>query len=153
VDNLYDGIEDLLAHVDYLIASRDFPPRLSGEPDLRKSLPAIASKYGCRVAGATLGREGVLTWAADAFCYVPAYRVQTVDTTGAGDIFHGAFTFGVVQGWELARTLDFSCAAAALNCTALGARGGIKPLAEIERLRREGLRHDGIERFRDWAIS
>ena len=141
VDNLYAGIEALLEHVDYLMASREFPARLTGEPDLLKSLPTIARRYGCRVAGATLGREGALAWDASRFHYCPAYRVEVVDTTGAGDIFHGGFVFALREGWPLRRMLEFSCAAAGLNCTARGARGGIRPVAEIERLMREGARH------------
>jgi sugar/nucleoside kinase (ribokinase family) len=57
-----------------------------------------------------------------------------VDTTGAGDIFHAGFIYGLLQGWNLERKLDFSCAAAAMNCMADGARGGIKPIELIEGL-------------------
>jgi sugar/nucleoside kinase (ribokinase family) len=57
--------------------------------------------------------------------------VECVDSTGAGDVFHGAFIYGLKQGWELQRILDFSNAAAALNCTVIGARGGIRPVEEI----------------------
>ena len=57
-----------------------------------------------------------------------AFQVNPVDTTGAGDIFHAGFIYGLLQGWALARQLEFACAAAALNCTALGARGGIQPV-------------------------
>jgi sugar/nucleoside kinase (ribokinase family) len=140
LDNLYPGVEHLLSSVDYLIASRDFPARLSGESDLRKSLPAICRQFGCRVAGVTVGREGAFAWDGSRFISSPGYRVNAVDTTGAGDVFHGAFVFGLLQGWTMPRILDFSCAAAALNCTAIGARGGIRPVAEIERLMREGQR-------------
>ena len=53
---------------------------------------------------------------------------------GAGDIFHAGFIYGLLHGWPLARQLDFACAAAALNCTATGARGGIGPIEGIEEL-------------------
>jgi sugar/nucleoside kinase (ribokinase family) len=139
MDNLYPDVEPLLASVDYLIASHDFPARLTGEADLLQSLPLIAQRHGCRVAGATLGAEGALLCLQESgFLYAPAYQVDVCDTTGAGDIFHGAFAYGLLAGWSLPGILDFSCAAAALNCTALGARGGIRPLAEIERLRSHG---------------
>jgi len=141
IDNLYPGVEALLENVGYLVASRDFPVRLTGETDLLKSLPVIRARYGCCVAGVTLGREGALAWDGDRFHYSPAYRVEAVDTTGAGDIFHGGFVYALLQGWPLSRQLDFACAAAGLNCTALGARGGIRPVAEVERLMREGKRH------------
>jgi len=67
--------------------------------------------------------------------------VQPVDTTGAGDIFHAGFIYGLLQGWPLSRQLDFACAAAALNCTAVGARGGIQFIDSIERLMAAGARH------------
>ncbi len=142
IDNLYPGIEALLENVNYLLASREFPARLTEEADLFASLPAIHSEYHSLVAGVTLGKQGALAWDGARFHYAPAYRVDAVDTTGAGDIFHGAFVYSIVQGWPPPRALDFSCAAAGLNCTAVGARGGIAPLAEIERLMREGGRHE-----------
>ncbi len=150
IDNLYPGIEALLENVDYLLASRNFPARLTGEKDLLKSLPDIRQRYGCRVAGVTLGREGTLAWDGSGFHYCPGYRVQAVDTTGAGDVFHGAFLYALLQGWPLDRQLAFSCAAAALNCTALGARGGIRPVAEIAQLMAEGPRHPAAYSERDF---
>jgi len=143
VDNLYPGVEALLDQVDFLIASQEFPSRLTVETDLLRALPAIARRHGCRVAGATLGRQGVLAWEkAAGFLYCSAYRVEARDTTGAGDIFHGAFVYGLLAGWPLPRLLDFSCAAAGLNCTAIGARGGIRPVGEIEALMRTGARYE-----------
>ncbi len=144
VDNLYPGVEALLENVDYLMASRDFPARLIGEADLLRSLPAIRRRFACRVAGVTLGRAGAVCWDGEQFHYAAAYRVEAEDTTGAGDIFHGALVYALLQGWPLGRQLEFSCAAAALNCTAVGARGGIRPVAEIERLMREGQRHPAV---------
>jgi sulfofructose kinase len=67
--------------------------------------------------------------------------VHPLDTTGAGDIFHAGFIYGLLQNWPLPRQLDFACAAAALNCTAAGARGGIQPVEDIERLIARGPRH------------
>jgi sulfofructose kinase len=141
VDGHYPGVEALIKNVDYLITSRDIPSRLSGEQDLRKSLPAVRTKYGCRLTAATLGHEGVLAWDGAKFHYAPAYQVETADTTGAGDIFHAGFIYGMLQGWPLQRQLEFACAAAALNCTAIGARGGIRPVEAIERLVATGPRH------------
>jgi sulfofructose kinase len=112
-----------------------------GEPDLRKSLPALRERFGCRLTAATLGEEGVLAWDGTQFHYATAFRVQPVDTTGAGDIFHAGFIYGLLQGWPLQRQLDFACAAAALNCTAVGARGGIQSAEIIERLMATGDRH------------
>ncbi len=141
VDDLYPGVETLLKSVDYLITSRDIPGRLTGEPDLRKSLPALRERFGSRLTAATLGEDGVLAWDGKQFHYATAFRVQPVDTTGAGDIFHAGFIYGLLQGWPLQRQLDFACAAAALNCAALGARGRIQSVASIEHLIATGARH------------
>ena len=141
VDGVYPGVEVLLEDVDYLISSRTFPEKLTGDANLFTSLPSLAKKFRARLVAATLGREGVLAWADSRFHYCPAIRVPTLDTTGAGDIFHGGFIYGLLANWPLDRTLDFACAAAALNCTALGARAGIGALGEIDRLRRDGQRY------------
>jgi sulfofructose kinase len=141
VDELYPGVETLLKTVDYLITSRDIPGRLMQEPDLKKSLPALQKRYGSRLTAATLGEQGVLAWDGSQFHYAPAFCIQPIDTTGAGDIFHAAFIYALLQGWPLPRQLDFACAAAALNCTALGARAGIQPVAAIEHLIATCARH------------
>jgi sulfofructose kinase len=140
LDDLYPGVEELLGKIDYLITSRDIPGRLTGNPDLLKSLPVVRSRYGCRLTAATLGQEGVLAWDGSQFHYAPAFRVLSLDTTGAGDIFHAGFIYGLLQDWALPRQLDFACAAAALNCTAPGARGGIQSVEDIEKLVASGAR-------------
>ncbi|MFZ0821225.1 MAG: PfkB family carbohydrate kinase [Candidatus Acidiferrales bacterium] len=138
LDNLYPGVEVLLENVDYTVTSKEFPARLTGEKDLLKALPAIQKRFRNQLTAATLGRGGVLAWDGQRFRYNPAYVVETVDTTGAGDIFHGAFVYAQLAGWPLDEQLAFSCAAAALNCKAMGARGGIAPLTQIRELMRKG---------------
>lgn len=144
LDDLYPGVDALLPLIDYLITSLDIPGRISGESDLRKSLPAVRTRYGARLAAATLGHDGVLAYDGAQFHYAPAFRVDTVDTTGAGDIFHAGFIYGLLQGWPLQRQLEFACAAAALNCTGIGARGHIAPIPEIEQLISSGARHPSV---------
>src|SRR5712691_2712224 len=99
VDELYPGVETLMKSVDYLITSRDIPGRLMGEPNLRKSLPVLRERFDCRLTAATLGEEGVLAWDGARFHYASAFRIEPVDTTGAGDIFHAGFIYGLLQGW------------------------------------------------------
>ncbi len=134
LDEIYPGVEDLIRNIDYLIVSRDFPYRLTGESNLEKALRLIQNSYGCRLAACTLGTDGVLAWNGKELRHSPAYRVRVVDTTGAGDIFHAGFIYALLQGWPLDRQLDFSCAAAAMNCMAAGARGGIQSVDAIETL-------------------
>jgi sugar/nucleoside kinase (ribokinase family) len=142
LDEIYEGVDELLENIDYLIVSRNFPCRLMEEPDLESALMRMHRRYGCRLSAATLGEEGVLAWDGRKLHHAAAFRVPAVDTTGAGDIFHAGFIFGLLQGWPLARQLDFACAAAALNCTAVGARGGIQTVEAIEALMATGERYE-----------
>jgi sulfofructose kinase len=82
----------------------------------------------------TLGAHGALARVDGRFIYSPAFVVNCVDTTGAGDVFHGAFCYAVLQDMAMRDALEFSNAMAALNCTALGARGGISTIAEAKAL-------------------
>jgi sulfofructose kinase len=141
LDDLYSGVESLLPNIDYLITSRDIPERLTGTSDLLRALPEVQKRYSSRIVGATLGSDGVIAWDGRSFHYASAFSVNVVDTTGAGDIFHAGFIYGLAQHWPIQRQLEFACAAAALNCTAVGARGGINPVDEIEKLISAGKRH------------
>jgi sulfofructose kinase len=147
LDEIYPGVDALIEKIDYLIVSRDFPGRLTGESNLRTALREIQGRYGCLLTAATLGPDGVLAWDGERFHYAPAYRVPVVDTTGAGDIFHAGFIYGLSRGWPLERQLDFSCAAAAMNCMAEGARGGIRSVEAIEDLMAKTPRYEGLEEF------
>ena len=82
----------------------------------------------------TLGAHGALALAEGRFFYSPAFVVNCVDTTGAGDVFHGAFCYAVLQDMPMRDALEFSNAMAALNCMALGARGGIRGIDEVRSL-------------------
>lgn len=141
-DNRYKGVEALLHLTDFVITSKEFPARLTGEKDLLKALPQLNRDFKFRLIASTLGRLGVLAWDGTRFYLTPGFRVDAVDTTGAGDIFHGAFVFGLTCGWSLEEILEFACAAAALNCEAEGARGGIAPLKVIAQFRRNGRRSE-----------
>ena len=142
LDELYPGVERLIENVDYLIVSRDFPCRLMKENNLKKALRGMHARFGCALTAATLAPDGVMAWDGRRMHFSPAYRVPVVDTTGAGDIFHAGFIYGLLQGWALERQLDFACAAAALNCMASGARGGIHTVAAIEELRSTASRYE-----------
>jgi sulfofructose kinase len=140
-DHWSPDLARLLPLVDYPVTSRDFPLAASGEPTLLKALPQLMRKYRFRAICATLGIDGALAWDGNRFWYAPSYKVRVKDTTGAGDLFHAAFSFGILRAWELQHILDFACAAAGLNCEAQGARGGICSLKKIEQLQRKGKRN------------
>lgn len=151
VDTIYKGFERVLPNVDYLITSSEFPSNWTGESDPVKALTLIQESFGMRVAAMTLGAHGALARSEGKFHYSPAFVVNCVDTTGAGDIFHGAFCYGLVRGYSLRETLTFSNAMAALNCTAMGARGGIAAEQEARRLVETGPRRE-LNEFRAWRI-
>lgn len=134
VDTIYKGFERVLPYVDYLIASSEFPIQWTHQSDPLKALELIQEEYGIHCAAMTLGAHGALARIDGKFHYSPAFVVNCVDTTGAGDVFHGGFCYGVLAGWDIQKILDFSNAMAALNCTAIGARGGISTLEKAEAL-------------------
>lgn len=82
----------------------------------------------------TLGAEGCAYLEGDRLVHVPGLAVDVVDTTGAGDVFHGAYLFGLLQGWDGTKIAQFANAAAALNCRALGGRAALPTLAEVRAL-------------------
>ena len=145
VDTIYPGFETVLPNVDYLVASADFPRNWTGQSDPFRALEILQNQYGMRVAAMTLGAHGSLARVEEQFVHAPAFAVNCVDTTGAGDVFHGAFCYAVLQGMPMAQVLEFSNAMAALNCTAVGARGGIRGLDEIRALMARGERRSHTE--------
>ncbi len=140
VDTIYHGFDRVLANVDYLIASSEFPVQWTNERDPFKALTMIQQEYGMKVAAMTLGAHGALALTEGRFVYSPAFVVNCVDTTGAGDIFHGAFCYAVLNNMPIRDALEFSNAMAALNCTALGARGGVATVEQARALIRRAER-------------
>lgn len=145
LDTVYPGLDRVLPNVDYLIASSEFPGHWTGEQDPFRALERIQNEYGMRVAAMTLGSAGALALCGGQFVYAPAFAVDCVDTTGAGDVFHGAFCYAVLQEMTIEVALEFSCAMAALNCTALGARGHIAGAPEIRRFMARAERRSKLE--------
>jgi sulfofructose kinase len=145
VDTVYHGFDRVLPHVDYLVASSEFPTAWTGQDDPFKALELMQREYGMKVVAMTLGAHGALARENGEFFYSPAFVVNCVDTTGAGDVFHGAFCYAVLQEMPMRDALEFSNAMAALNCTALGARGGIRGLEEIRGLMKRGERRVNLE--------
>jgi sulfofructose kinase len=134
VDTIYHGFDRVLPYVDYLVASSEFPSAWTGRSDPFRALETLQEEYGMKVAAMTLGSHGALARARGKYFYSPGYVVDCIDTTGAGDVFHGAFCYAVLQGMPMLGALEFSNAMAALNCTALGARTGIRGIEEIRGL-------------------
>ena len=144
LDHMTPGLLRLLPFVDFPVTSKEFPVAATGEKNILRALPELQRKYGSRAVCATIGVDGALAWDGSRFWYAPSYKVRVVDTTGAGDLFHAAFSYGILHRWDLQRILDFACAAAGLNCEVLGARGGIGNLSKVRELQRKAPRNRAL---------
>lgn len=125
------GIERLLGLADIIIASEQFARRLTGLADPESAARQLFSG-ACRFSGVTLGREGCWGFDGQQSFQCPAFEVEVVDTTGAGDVFHGAFAFALLAGRGWRECLRFASAVAALKCTRFGGRAGSPDLSTTE---------------------
>lgn len=137
VDNIYEGLPELLPHVDLLVSSKEFPGRLTGVSNEHAAL--VETKRRLRpdaVVGMTLGERGALIYHEGVFIEAPAFAVPggCRDTTGAGDAFHAGFLYGMLQGEQIEACLTLGCAVAALKCRALGARTALPSVWELNQL-------------------
>lgn len=125
---------EFLEAVEVPILPRGFVRQLSGEDDLDRAARYIQS-LGPKTVLITCGDEGVLAYTEGERLHQPAYCVEpVVDTTGAGDVFHGAFAYGLALGYDLPRNLGFAGAVAALSCCALGGRGALPTMEQAKGL-------------------
>jgi len=134
VDTIYPGFDAVLRNTDFLVASSVWPTKWTGDVDVYAALERLQREYHLRVAAMTLGDCGSLALVGRHFYYSPAFQVHCADTTGAGDAYHGAFCYSMLQGMSVPDALEFSNAAAAINCTAIGARGHIPTVEEVSSL-------------------
>lgn len=136
IDNVFEGIDDLLPLVHILIASAEFAERITGESAHREALRALQVKYGCPVAGVTLGEKGSLVLTEDQFVESPGFEVPggCKDTTGAGDSFRAGFLYGLLRGMSVEESARAANAVAALKCRAIGARTSLPDRNELDDL-------------------
>jgi len=136
VEKVRPGIADLLQQTDVIIAAQDFPLALTGYEDLGRALQVMSREFPAHLVCVTLGQEGSLARCHGREYRTPGFQVDCVDTTGAGDVFRGAFAAGCLREShpEIDDLLTYANAVAALNCRALGARGGIPTPREVEDL-------------------
>ncbi len=131
------GAVELARRVDYLVASERFARQLSGVSELQSRPQQAAamralSEHNGRPVVITCGERGLFYGTGDDFRHLPAFAVKSIDTTAAGDVFHGAFAYGVFKDLTLEDTLRLAAAAAALSTTARGGRTSIPSLAQAE---------------------
>jgi sulfofructose kinase len=116
--------EELFRLTDILIVAQRFGQEVTDRDEPGAILEAM-HRLGPRVVGLTRGEHGSVLSVDGRRIEAPGFRVDVVDTNGAGDVFHGAFVYGVLQGWEAGHILLFASAVSALKCTRLGGRTGI----------------------------
>jgi len=135
-DNVFDGINELLPQVDILISSIDFPEKLVGIKDQKKSLNEIKARFGCRIVGMTLGEKGSLILCENNFIETAGYAVPNgcQDTTGAGDAFRVGLLYGLIKGESIETSAQMANAVAALKCRSLGARTALPNKSELNEM-------------------
>ncbi len=138
VGSLRDGIDDLYPLVDHLVVSRKFAYDYTKSGDLSKACSEL-KKIGFKCVVITLSEKGCVWTDSNKVDYFPGFKMEVVDTTGAGDVFHGAFIFGLLKKWKMKKTIEFASACAALKCRKLGGREGIPSLKEVKDFLRKGI--------------
>ncbi len=134
IDNVYEGLPELLPLIDILIGSKEFPQRVTGISDERAALVELKARYGCAVVGMTIGAAGAVVYCDGTFIESPGFKAPggCRDTTGAGDAFHGGFLFGFLSGEDIETSLTLGNAVAAIKCGSLGARTALPTRSELE---------------------
>lgn len=131
-DTVNDGNRELVHRCTIIAASERFSQEFTGAASPQAGLELLAQHAPAVVV--TLGERGLIWQRGGEAGALPAFQVEVVDTTGAGDTFHGALATGVAQGMAWEEMLRFASAAGALCCTKHGARLGIPTLAEVQTL-------------------
>jgi len=126
----------LIRQIDFVVTSSRFPALMTGISDREKALIEL-QKQTSGFLCSTLGHEGTMALVNGEILYVKGFKIKAVDTTGAGDVFHAGFIYGLLQNWEVVEILRFANAVAVLKCLDLGGRKGIPALEEVEKFLRQ----------------
>jgi len=131
--DIYDGrTVDNLELIDVFIASEIFYDGMCRGGSYAENLAKIRGR-GPDIALVTLGDRGCAGCLGEEYLECPAFPIDVVDTTGAGDVFHGAFIVGLLREMKGMELLRFASAVSAIKCTRLGGRAGIADLAAVEK--------------------
>ncbi len=130
LDKVVPNCRALMDKIDFLIVSANFAVELTGVADPVEAFRGLRN-YHDGFHAVTLGANGAIARVGEKCITFPGLVLPARDTTGAGDIFHAGFIYGLIQNWSLNKTMSFANAAAGLSCGYLGARTGIRPFSEI----------------------
>lgn len=136
IDRVSLESEELLSIVSIALPSVSFVRDFAGTSDWRVGLETI-DEVCPGLVGTTLGEDGAAVIWQKEFFEFPAHPVGVIDSTAAGDVFHGAFLYSIKQGWSLGRSMRFSNVAGALACRQAGARSSIPLLEEVYEAEKE----------------
>lgn len=125
-----DDLLPLIRETQVLVAAERFTMAISPDGTVATGAAHLLT-LGPEIVVVTLGERGSYTLTATAEFSTAPFLVTVVDTTGAGDVFHGAYLYGLLHGWDLAATAEFAGATAALKCTQLGGRAAIPRLPDV----------------------
>ena len=128
----YPGLDELLSGGNIFISSQEIMHELVNEEEAVAAGRKVMTEYKLDLVVVTLGAEGSVAITSDETVSSPGFKVKAVDTTGAGDVFHGAYLYGHVKGWSLEKTLRFANAAAAIMCTGQSGWDDIPTLRQVE---------------------
>ena len=131
-------IHEYYRHIDLFIGSETYFKAMPGTPSLEEAMRSI-QKQGPEIVIFTLGENGCRGVYGENAFELPAFEVEVVDTTGAGDVFHGAFDYAYLQGWDVERCARFASGVSAIICTRPGGRAGIPDLSTLTRFLEEGV--------------
>jgi sulfofructose kinase len=132
------GMLEIARLSDYLVASEEFAKYLGWHLN-SEILQKEKEKLGLISLTVTMGERGSITVSNSEFFQIPAFTVKSVDTTGAGDVFHGGYIYGILHGWDVRDTITFASALAAMKCKKIGGRTGIPELGDVMKfLKKQG---------------
>jgi sugar/nucleoside kinase (ribokinase family) len=135
IDHITPATRELLRFISHPVFAESVPLELTGESGPERALRRLRLTHPGRLV-VTLGDKGALALDGDTLVAMPAFPVSVVDSTGAGDVFRGAYIYAIVKDWPLAAALRFANAAAGLSCTKPGAMAGVPSLPEVDALLR-----------------
>ncbi len=132
----HERMAELMDACDVIIPSEEFACTVTGESDYRDAARALYDQQARVRPGkaviVTAGARGCFAVTPQGEFHQPAFKVDVVDTTGCGDVFHGAFIYARLQGWDWRTSARFAAAVAALKTRRLGGRAGIPTRAEVD---------------------
>lgn len=125
-------VAELMKVCSHVVLSEDFAAEYTGKNDIAQMLKILKTSPGQTVI-ITRGENGCAGLTIDQSFEIPAYKIDIVDTTGCGDVFHGAYALAIAQGKTVIGAARFASAAAALCATKLGGRDGIPTVHQLQR--------------------